>query len=311
MNYQKYTEPAGGTMTSSSQAGSRNCASHTALQEKGSVKKTNATCGRTCLEQYEKLGQSTWWGKMFGELLVGTGDWYSTRCKLTWKLKVTPSSRVYFQLAVSTLPIEGKECGLLPTVKATEIAEDYDKIRARMVASGNPKNVGKTVFNLATQARAGLLPTPCARDFGSPRGAGAQEKKGNPMDTLPNLLAAGLLPTPRVSGSESYDSRAARKGHDVAMSYLESNIEFQVKNGMLPTCTTRDWKGARTIEALERAGRDGTNSLPDAFAQPGKTSQLNPRFVGEMMGFPVNWTELPFLNGEVKVLKPTEMPSYL
>jgi DNA-cytosine methyltransferase len=30
----------------------------------------------------------------------------------------------------------------------------------------------------------------------------------------------------------------------------------------------------------------------------GTTSQLNPRFVAEMMGFPPNWTELPFLSGE-------------
>jgi hypothetical protein len=27
-------------------------------------------------------------------------------------------------------------------------------------------------------------------------------------------------------------------------------------------------------------------------------SLLNPRFVAEMMGFPPNWTELPFLSGE-------------
>lgn len=42
--------------------------------------------------------------------------------------------------------------------------------------------------------------------------------------------------------------------------------------------------------------------------QPGKTSQLNPRFVAEMMGFPANWTELPFLNGEQNQSKPTETP---
>lgn len=35
--------------------------------------------------------------------------------------------------------------------------------------------------------------------------------------------------------------------------------------------------------------------------EPGKTFQLNPLFVAEMMGFPVNWTELPFQNGETKV----------
>lgn len=57
-------------------------------------------------------------------------------------------------------------------------------------------------------------------------------------------------------------------------------------------------EGARSKEALEDAGRNEKNSLPDAFAQPGTTSQLNHRFVAEMMGFPVNWTELPFLSSE-------------
>ncbi len=80
------------------------------------------------------------------------------------------------------------------------------------------------------------------------------------------------------------------------------------KLGMLPTPETRDYKGARTSESLMKANRNETNSLPDAFAQTGKTSQLNPRFVAEMMGFPPNWTELPFLNGEQNQSKDTETP---
>jgi len=54
------------------------------------------------------------------------------------------------------------------------------------------------------------------------------------------------------------------------------------------------FKGARSTEALEEAGRIHTNSLPDAFAQDGKTSQLNPLFVEEMMGFPEGWMESPY-----------------
>jgi hypothetical protein len=42
--------------------------------------------------------------------------------------------------------------------------------------------------------------------------------------------------------------------------------------------------------------------------QTGKTSQLNPLFVAEMMGFPTDWTILPFQSGETKALKDTEMP---
>jgi DNA (cytosine-5)-methyltransferase 1 len=56
-------------------------------------------------------------------------------------------------------------------------------------------------------------------------------------------------------------------------------------------------------------GSSLVNEMHGVLQQPsGKTSQLNPRFVAEMMGFPPNWTELPFLNGEQKVSKDTETP---
>jgi hypothetical protein len=53
---------------------------------------------------------------------------------------------------------------------------------------------------------------------------------------------------------------------------------------------------------LEARGRlkVKADNLADQFAVPGKSSQLNPRFVAEMMGFPPDWTELPFTNGEMK-----------
>jgi hypothetical protein len=38
----------------------------------------------------------------------------------------------------------------------------------------------------------------------------------------------------------------------------------------------------------------------------GTTSQLFPQFVLEMMGFPTDWTELPFLNGEQNQSKQEE-----
>jgi hypothetical protein len=40
----------------------------------------------------------------------------------------------------------------------------------------------------------------------------------------------------------------------------------------------------------------------------GTRSHLSPHFVLEMMGFPTDWTLLPFLNGETNQLKPEEMP---
>ena len=67
---------------------------------------------------------------------------------------------------------------------------------------------------------------------------------------------------------------------------------------MLPTPTARDYKGSASMESIQRRKRNHlTNNLSDVYAQHGKTSQLNPRFVAEMMGFPVDWTVLPFFNG--------------
>lgn len=57
---------------------------------------------------------------MFSESLVGRKDWYSSKCALIWKLKVTASSRMYFQLAVSMHRTGDTEHGsspILPTVQ--------------------------------------------------------------------------------------------------------------------------------------------------------------------------------------------------
>jgi len=107
-----------------------------------------------------------------------------------------------------------------------------------------------------------------------------------------------ILPTPTSSGEEGYKTREKRQGHKKAMSYLEANIEYK----MLPTPAASNYKGASSTEALKARGRlkEKADNLADQFHQSGKTSQLNPLFVAEMMSFPVDWTELPFLNGETK-----------
>jgi hypothetical protein len=117
--------------------------------------------------------------------------------------------------------------------------------------------------------------------------------------------STSLLPTPNArdekNGGKITDGRIQRK--------LEQGYTIELNDlatmGMLPTPTTRDYKGARTKEKIEErkalglATDEGT--LPGYFALPGKTFQLNPPFVAEMMGFPPNWTVLPFLDGEEKV----------
>lgn len=59
-------------------------------------------------------------------------------------------------------------------------------------------------------------------------------------------------------------------------------------NGFLPTPNASDHPGKNTGKRKQR-------SIPKMVREAGgKTSKLNPGFWAEMMGFPVDWTELPF-----------------
>jgi hypothetical protein len=349
-------------MTLFSLAGSLDHASPTAQPESGSEKKMNAIYGPKCLEQYGKFSHVGSWAKMFSALLIGTGDWYSRRCKLTWKLKGTKYNRLYFQLQASTLPTNGTEFGLLhtkilptpttmdmlppktdkawekemtetrpgrtmpsnlrdvpfrtgllltPTTR--EEVVDLDKFKKRMEKYPN----GTTMPNLATQVM-GLLKTPCAADAYSENLSKKEQKFGN-SGTLAQEIQSGfvekrwpgLLPTPTM-----YDYNSARHPElweKDKKKYADKGINLQcgLKQmnvlGMLPTPRARAAGGNCSNDR-------GKGNLEDKIAemntyQTGTTSQLNPQFVLEMMGFPPNWTELPFLSGETNQSKQGETQS--
>ena len=120
--------------------------------------------------------------------------------------------------------------------------------------------------------------------------------------TLSELAQRNLLPTPTISGSETYATKSKREGHEMALSTLDSMMDYIRTHGMIPTPQATDYKGGATVESYKKRGRGSSNDLRTwvAFQEDsGKTSQLNPRFVLEMMGFPPNWTELPFQVGQI------------
>ena len=228
-------------------------------------KKMTATSGRKCLEQFGRFNHVGSWAKTFAGLLVGMKGWYSMKCRLTWKLKGTKSSRFYFQLAPSTHPTEEIESGLLPTVKT------FDAGSQRKLTNGQnvSKKGEKYGIHLTQMAQAGLLPTPMAqsRKTDEEKTLKRKEQYGGMKRAmyLENYLALGLLPTPTAQASRANTSDDRKKG----------NL---------------------------------SDKIAEKFNPPGKTSQLNPRFVMEMMGFPPDWTELPFLSGETNQSKPEETP---
>jgi hypothetical protein len=104
-------------------------------------------------------------------------------------------------------------------------------------------------------------------------------------------LESGLLPTVTT---DSVSTRTKR--------YAQGGLPLSMAAQMLPTPTaTSDPKGGATRTDPKRQRHTLANAMHGDHGVRGKTSHLNPRFVGEMMGFPPNWTELPFLNGEKKV----------
>lgn len=144
----------------------------------------------------------------------------------------------------------------------------------------------------------------------------------------------GLLPTPAASEGEKYTTKYNPD------SQMGKGLTALAMNGMLPTPAARDWKG-RTNPGTVKAGCGNKygDTLPDAIlkllptpkasdhqspgnhgtggqdlrtvvsSRTGGTSQLNPLFVAEMMGFPADWTVLPFQAGESNLSKGSEMPS--
>jgi DNA (cytosine-5)-methyltransferase 1 len=87
---------------------------------------------------------------------------------------------------------------LLPTSVQTINATEYglfQNLWATPTVHGNYNQKGmskKSGDGLATQVK--NFPTPTTRDYKGQSGAGRQERKGNPLDTLPNAVGGSLNP---------------------------------------------------------------------------------------------------------------------
>jgi hypothetical protein len=266
--------------------------SHSHSQENEKARMMNATCGAKCYEQFKKLNRDSSSPKMSLVSRVLMADWYSNKCALTWKMKGTKYNRLLFQLVPKTLRTEETDAGsLLPTPTL------------------NNENGRREDFSPSLLMVAKMLPTPTAMMDEAPiekvdaRNQKQMEKGNSPFILgLGQQAMRGLLPTPTGMVGDAYADNSPN-------SHLRHtpNLATLASKGMLPTPATRDYKGANSMEHLR--GENGTvmnhmGQLPNYIKfHTGQTSQLNPRFVAEMMGFPPNWTELPFQNGEQNQLK--------
>jgi hypothetical protein len=113
---------------------------------------------------------------------------------------------------------------------------------------------------------------------------------------LSQVKYSGMLPTPTAGEhkhgkTDKYWQNRIEKGR-------QEDLSMQAYKGMLPTPTTDSASNRKN--KYKQGGTPLSVAIQPMIEEDGKTSQLNPQFVEEMMGFPENWTVSPFQSGETK-----------
>lgn len=110
--------------------------------------------------------------------------------------------------------------------------------------------------------------------------------------TLALAARKGLLPTPCSIEATKFTKTINPN------SQMGQGITALAVNGLLLTPSATDGlRSTMTMDSLKSHNKENAN-LAEQIAHKvgGGTSQLNPLFVEEMMGFPLMWTALPFLS---------------
>ena len=143
-----------------------------------------------------------------------------------------------------------------------------------------------------------ILPTPTAMDSteATARMKSSQTKDGSMHSVTLARAVRTLLPTPlAVSVRHSKRVSELRMAGDVT--FCSRAVGETRPNGLEDGLKKRTGKGQEQMRA-----EDFEEMLPENAksqgSKDGRASQLNPLFVGEMMGYPLEWLISPFLSGD-------------
>ena len=260
---------------------------------------------RTCLESrrwYSPARRLTWAAQTifsrrltYTERSSGTSSTGSARTSRTQDI---PSSRLLFRLVPSERRTGGTGCGLsrgeyLPTPRANLYKGGVATVSESHAAYG---------LNLADMARQNLLPTPLAVSVRHSKRVSAAKAQGSgsfrsrlngeeaPTGLEDWLEFHELMPSPVAQDYRRRDPNSRQQGlPEVCHRLLNTPIADGLKK--------------RTGKGLERMSAEDFEAMfPENGGSPGskdgRASQLNPLFVGEMMGYPLEWLTSPFLSGD-------------
>jgi len=197
--------------------------------------------------------------------------------------RATSWAKTFAALLVGMEGWSSKRCVLTWKLKGTTYNRSYFQLAVSVLPT-----VG---------TESGLLLTPTTREEVLDTDKFKERmKKYDNGTTVPNLATqiSQMLPTPNAFDWNTARSQEAwDRSKDKWGDSLHAPLKQMAAFGMLPTpCAQESDKitGTENQDSLTKRARNLT----------GKTSQLSPLFVEEMMGFPSNWTALPFLSGDEK-----------
>lgn len=245
-------------------------ANRSVLPEEERERTITATSGLRC---YERYGRYSPLGSLVKTLLESR-QWWSPAKRLRWDAQTISSKRITYT--------ERK-------------ADSHSKKSARILKQQDIQS-SRLIFQLAVsehpteEKESGLLPTVQTQGL----------KRCNPKGKT-EFLPLDLLPTPTA-----LDKAGGRINRSPSPGAAQRpTLALAARKGLLPTpCAKEATKYTKTFNPNSQMGKGLTalacsEMLPTPAVRKktsGKTSQLNPLYVEEMMGFPLMWTALPFLS---------------
>lgn len=234
------------------------------LQEKEKEQMTIDTSGMKLLESSENVNRNILLAKMLKALLTSKTAWYSDRCKLTWKKKVSKSNVLLYQLQASVLGIKEKEFGLSDVMYPTPTTMDHIDRK------------GLRPSRAATNRKSGYLsemikmyPTPTV----------GCEEGGEQSERVEQTKSGGFILRKKNNPQMTFGAKLSD-----AMIYLEKK--------MYKTPTASDHKdiGYNPITCKRKIQQEKMAIQVLKNNKPG--GKLNPNFVEFLMGYPMNWTKI-------------------
>jgi len=245
-------------------------------QEKEKEQMTIDTSGMKLLESSENVNQNGSLAKMLKALLTSKKAWYSDRCKLTWKKKVSKSNVLLYQLQASVLGIKEKEFGSSDVMYPTPTHSEH-KFRLK----GNTQ-ASKCLEAMARRGDPMMYPTPTV----------GCEEGGEQSERVEQTKSGGFILRKKNNPNKTFGAKLSD-----AMIYLE-------KNKIYNTPTTNDAKNLTFPQSQKNRTSVIGNMIQQQKIKPG--GKLNPNFVEFLMGYPMNWTKIE--PTESKVLETQSYP---